>query len=111
MHQLEGEGIVKTSGIVRGSVRKRDYRRPGEYVGAGISSWRGTVVLSKQHLAIDAVLIPVAELRRYQARVVDDRLSIASDEPLNATGHIEFRVAVTDAPAWVQALRDAGAGK
>jgi hypothetical protein len=111
--ELEAEGIVLDSGRCDTTLRFREFRRPGFYRGVGMRSGPGQTVLTKLHLVFvgDPQLppVPYAELGRFTAEASDGALLLRSDRPMNATGHIEIRIAVDDVDAWVRALHSAGA--
>ncbi|HEY8073051.1 MAG TPA: hypothetical protein VIF62_03050, partial [Labilithrix sp.] len=50
--ELASEGIVLDSGRVRVTTRYRDFRASGIYIGAGIRTGGGRLVLTKQRLVI-----------------------------------------------------------
>jgi hypothetical protein len=114
---LEPEGIVMETPPVGGSVRYRNYRglgRGGQKLAASraIAALRVAVVLTKQQLALvgfRSVRIPRAELGRFSVRAAEGRLVLATDQPLDGTGHMEFRLRVPDPDVWVRALVEAGA--
>jgi hypothetical protein len=109
---LEGEGVVRDSGVCRVSARYRRFRGRGLYMGAGIRIGSGQLILTRAHLHVLGVRgaepVPLAELHRYRASVADGRLVITTDEPVGATGRLELRIKLDDAPSWVDALDDAG---
>lgn len=112
MAALEREGIERDSGFVVGTARYRDFRAPGVYTGAGISTTRRRLVLTASQLAILGgktwFHIPRAELGRYQVGALDGRLQIVTDQPHGATGHLDLRLAVAEPERWVAMLRAAG---
>jgi type II secretory pathway pseudopilin PulG len=112
LHRLEAEGIRLDAGPVRTTVRFRDFRAPGRYYGVAIVKTRRHVVLTDQQLAIlggrPMFHTPVGELRRWQVGLDGARLRLVSDDPPGATGHVDLRVSVPDAPRWLTTLRDAG---
>lgn len=109
---LEGEGVVRDTGVCRVRARYRRFRGRGLYMGAGVRISPGQLVLTRAHLHVLGVRgaepVPLAELHRYRASVADGRLVITTDEPLGATGRLELRIELDDAASWVDALDDAG---
>ena len=112
MAALTAEGIERDSGFVSGTARYRDFRAPGVYTGAGISTTRRRLVLTASQLAIlggkTRFHIPRAELGRYHVGVLEGRLQIVTDQPHGATGHLDLRLAVADPERWTATLRAAG---
>jgi hypothetical protein len=110
---LESEGIVLASGPCRGAVHLRNYVGPRQRAGRAVSLVRRELVLTKSQLATlggsIAQKVPRAELGRYTVSADGKRLVLATDEPPNATGHVELKLEVADPTAWVAALVDAGA--
>jgi hypothetical protein len=113
--QLGHEGIVLDGGAVWLTIRYRGFRSDYLSIGVGIRKSRAVVVLTRERLALlptsrHYFSIPRADLGRFTVGVADDgALRLATDEPPNASGHIEYQLAVDEAPAWIAALREAGA--
>lgn len=115
--ELESEGVVMETPPVGGSVRYRNFRGRrlgGQMIVASraIVALRVVVVLTQQQLALvgfRTVHIPRAELGRFVVRAADGRLVLATDRPLDGTGHVEYHLRVTEPETWVRALVEAGA--
>jgi hypothetical protein len=107
---LEGEGIVRDSGVCRVAARYRRYRGRGLYAGAAIRVGSGQLVLTSSHLHVlgvrDAEPVPRAELHRYRFAVDRERLVITTDDPVGAIGRLELRFGVPDPADWVHALEE-----
>jgi len=109
---LQPEGIRLDSGLVGGTARFRGFSAPGMYEGGAIRGVRSCLVLTDKQLAIlggrPAFHTPRGELSRWQVGLDGARLRLVSDDPPGAKGHVDLRLAVPDAEAWVAALREAG---
>ena len=54
--------------------------------------------------------MPRAELSRYAVGVASNgRLQLRTDNPFNATGSVDYQIAVPDAQLWIRSLEAAGA--
>jgi hypothetical protein len=104
------EGIELDSGPAWVTVRMRGYRAPGINGVAVIRKGRGRLVLSKQQLAFvpRSRRIAYADFGRFTAWEEAGALRVGTDDPPGATGHIDFRITVGDAAAWVAMLRERG---
>lgn len=110
--RLQQEGIVLDSGTASGRVVYREYSAPGFYAGWSSRSTSRRLVLTRERLAIvgmNTIHVPRAELHRYAASSDDGTLLLVTDAPIGASGHMELRLRVADAEAWVRELRAAGA--
>jgi hypothetical protein len=111
---LRQEGIERDSGIVRGSVRMRDFVMPGLRAASRWATVSKQLVLTRRSFVIlggipSLAPIPRTELQRYGVKSDGGSLVISTDNPVHASGHMELKLRVQDADAWVKALRDAGA--
>jgi hypothetical protein len=112
---LEHEGIEKESDDARGSLRYRDFRAPGFYASRSFSGVSGRLILTRATFSFHSVgsrmrHVPRGELGRYAVTTnADGHLVISTDQPHNASGHMELHLRLPDAEAWAQALRAAGA--
>lgn len=111
-HQLDAEGIQLDAGAVDVTIRVRNFRAPGLYVGRGYEGTRRHLVLTDQQLAIlggrPAFFTPRNELKRWKVGLDGERLHLVSDDPPGATGHVDLRISVSDAQQWLTTLREAG---
>lgn len=110
--ELAGEGVVLDSGLRNTTIRFKGYREPGFYSALGIRAGKISLLLTRETLAIfgfRSKRIPRGELHRYSVACADGRLILSSDNPVGATGHIEFRVSLDNPQEWADALRAAGA--
>jgi hypothetical protein len=110
----EAEGILRDSGPCHTTIRYRDYRGPGFRASAAIAAGRRQLLLTRAGfhiLGFRRHVVPCAELRRYAVSVDGGALVVSTDAPIDATGHVSYRVKLDDADGWMRALRDAGAAK
>jgi hypothetical protein len=112
---LEQEGIALDTGTQWITIRYRGFRARGIRIGAGINKARASLVLTRQGRII---LMPGFQGRYWlvPANVTvhiaeDGALHIHSDKPSGegASGSIDYRVAMPEAVAWMNALTQAGA--
>lgn len=109
---FEPGSVVRTSAVVGGSVRYRNYRARGVYRGLGIQATRAGLVLTSSELVVvggHSQRIAVHDLGKYVATTKDGKLVLATDHPPGATGHLELHLRLPDADEWANALRQAGA--
>jgi hypothetical protein len=114
LHVLRQEGIERDSGVVRATVRYRDFAMAGMYSGARVAIVRRQLVLTRANFVILGGIpslpsIPRNELRRYEVKSDEGSLIISTDNPVQASGHMQLKLKVPDVDAWVKALREAGA--
>ena len=117
MATLESEGILALDEGIKGSVTYRDFRAPGKY-----SAWRrqwftGSLVLTQVRLVSllslsTAIDVPLTDerIRRMQFSVEkNDTLLVAFDPSLfhpGWSGTMEYRFRTTEAPAFLEKLRE-----
>ncbi len=112
---LEQEGIALDSGPQWITIHYSAFRARGIRIGAGVNKSRGSLVLTRQGRII---LMPGFSGRYWLVPpnitvgiAEDGRLHIHSDSPSGegASGSIDYRIAVPEAAAWMNALTQAGA--
>jgi hypothetical protein len=109
---LAAETIVLDSGWVDCSLHLRNYRDAHHRTGVTVRVARCQLVLTHLRLAVLGMplpAVPLAELHRYAVASTGRRLQLVTDEPLQADGHVDLRVAVAAPDAWLAKLVDAGA--
>jgi hypothetical protein len=111
---LEAEGIQLDTGPQWITIRYDNFRAPGFYRGSSFAKLRARLVLTSQRFVLTPAKrryfsVPRSDLSRYTVELEGGELHIHSDTPSQATGSIDYRVQLADAPAWVDALTAAGA--
>jgi len=112
--ELDAERVVLDSGRVPMTARFNGFRTQGMAMGVGVMKGMTTLVLTQRRLVFvpsrrQFLRIDRQDLDRYTASIDGGALRLHSDNPPNASGTVEFRVSVSDAPAWLRALGEAGA--
>jgi hypothetical protein len=111
---LEAEGIVLDTGPQRITVRLENFHGGGVSHHKSTESMRAALVLTGKRFVLTPsgrayYDVPREMLGRYTVGAADGELQIHSDNPAHATGSIDYRVKLSDASAWVDALVAAGA--
>jgi hypothetical protein len=111
---LKPEGIELDSGRVTLTTRLRDFRAPGIRSGRAIRRTPGRLVLTKQRLYLLCRpqrygIIDRRELARFTVGIHDGCLHLTTNDPPDASGSIDYRLAVANPGTWVAALQAAGA--
>lgn len=109
------EGVVLDSGLVKATIRYRNYSAPGIVIGVGIRAQWMVLMLTGSRLVIlpssrHYCDVPRAELSRYTVGVAaNGRLQLHTETPFNATGSVDYQIGVPDVQLWIQRLKEAGA--
>lgn len=111
---LANEGVVLDSGPLTLTTRYRSFRSAAIYSSSSIQRVPGRIVLTNQRLHLlrrpqRYGVFERSELPKLSVDVFEGMLRIHSDDPPNASGHVDFRAPVTDPQAWLKALVEAGA--
>jgi hypothetical protein len=115
--QAAREGVVLDAGPVWMTVRYNGFRSSNIAVGTGIFKTRVTALLTKERLHFlpgsrRYFSVVRADLGRFEVGLADDgALHLRTSDPPNASGSLDYRLAVPDADKWVGALTEAGARK
>jgi hypothetical protein len=110
--ELAPEGIVRDSGMRSATIRYRNYRRPGYAASANIHNAGRQLIMTSKSFAILSFRnerCALTDVGRYEVAAEGNVLRLTTDNPVDATGHMDIRVRLDDATEWARALRDAGA--
>ena len=110
---LEAEGIVREGPAVVARVTLRGFRGYGRYGNFNSGILMRPVLTSKTFTFLGSRLhaVPLADLGRYKVSTGGGQLHIATDAPVDATGHMEVQLTLPDADAWAEALWNAGSSR